>query len=101
MLRSLDTANSASVEDILRAVTDYFLMYKDALGSSTRKKMYGELFLSRMKRTLTDRPWQRCPCKVCQTSKVEVILHRGSNRNKRRGFHNIWWLGEVVRKSQQ
>ena len=41
------------------------------------------------RRTLEDRPWEHCDCGICETSGVEVILFRGSERNKRRGFHNL------------
>lgn len=43
----------------------------------------------RYHRTLADRPWQRCDCAICQAISVEVIIFRASNRNKRRGIHNI------------
>jgi hypothetical protein len=44
----------------------------------------------RYRETLEDRPWQACPCGVCRTAGVEVILFRGTERNKRRGFHNLY-----------
>lgn len=40
-------------------------------------------------RTLSDRPWQACDCDICKRWSVEVIIYRGSERNKRRGFHNV------------
>ena len=40
-------------------------------------------------RTLQDAPWKRCNCDVCSAVGVEVIIFRSSNRNKRRGFHNL------------
>lgn len=39
--------------------------------------------------TLAERPWQQCPCKICREAAVDVIIFRGSNRNKRRGMHNL------------
>lgn len=39
--------------------------------------------------TLRDRPWKRCSCDVCRALGVEVIIFRGNNRNRRRGFHNM------------
>ena len=39
---------------------------------------------------LADRPWQECPCGVCRKVSVEVAIFRASNRNKRRGIHNMW-----------
>jgi len=40
-------------------------------------------------RTLAEKPWKRCKCAVCKDAGVEVIIFRSSNRNKRRGFHNL------------
>lgn len=48
----------------------------------------GEL-RSRYYRTLKDRPWKQCSCPICKALSVEVIIFRGSNRNKRRGIHNM------------
>lgn len=39
--------------------------------------------------TLRDKPWQKCQCSICQTAGIETIIFRASNRNKRRGFHNL------------
>ena len=39
---------------------------------------------------LAARPWESCACRVCREVGVEVIIFRGSNRNRRRGFHNLW-----------
>jgi hypothetical protein len=41
------------------------------------------------RRVLEDRPWQQCACPICQEIGVEVIIFRGNNRNRRRGFHNV------------
>ena len=43
----------------------------------------------RYQRTLNDQPWKSCGCRVCQEAGIEVIIFRASNRNKRRGFHNV------------
>jgi hypothetical protein len=37
---------------------------------------------------LADRPWQLCDCVICQEVGVEVVIFRGNDRNRRRGFHN-------------
>jgi hypothetical protein len=49
-------------------------------------------------RTLEARPWKSCPCEVCRTIGAEVIIFRGSERNKRRGFHNLFVLYERLHK---
>ncbi len=41
------------------------------------------------RRTLTVRPWDLCDCPICKSCSVEVIIFRASNRNKRRGIHNL------------
>lgn len=39
---------------------------------------------------LEARPWRDCPCTICRALGYHVILFRGSERNRRRGFHNLW-----------
>lgn len=41
------------------------------------------------RKVLEDSPWKRCPCAVCKQLKHHVILFRGAERNRRRGFHNV------------
>jgi hypothetical protein len=40
--------------------------------------------------TLEDAPWKNCSCGICEQAGINVILFRGSERNKRRGFHNLY-----------
>jgi hypothetical protein len=42
-----------------------------------------------VQRTLEHKPWKNCDCAVCRDIGVEVIIFRSSNRNKRRGMHNL------------
>jgi hypothetical protein len=42
------------------------------------------------KEILRDRPWKVCPCEVCEAIGVHVMLFRGAERNRRRGFHNLY-----------
>ena len=39
--------------------------------------------------TLEAAPWKRCGCGLCGLVGVDIALFRGSERNKRRGFHNL------------
>jgi hypothetical protein len=39
---------------------------------------------------LTDKPWKSCPCAVCQDLGINVVVFRGAERNRRRGFHNVF-----------
>lgn len=47
-----------------------------------RTEMYRE--------ALEARPWAVCPCEVCRRLGHHVLLFRGAERNRRRGFHNVW-----------
>ena len=39
---------------------------------------------------LKAKPWRDCPCEVCRALGHHVILFRGAERNRRRGFHNLF-----------
>jgi|GEM_PF-6347224 len=89
-LRALNhNSTSHQLDDAFKALEDYALMWGETIKGRKRNEM---------KRTLKDRPWLSCPCKACKHFGVEIILFRGSVRNKARGFHNIWQVGEWVRK---
>lgn len=68
------------VEETLDVLEEY-----DQLITPDRRRMRDAYRL-----TLTDKPWERCPCAICQRNGVEVIIFRGNNRNRRRGFHNTY-----------
>lgn len=38
---------------------------------------------------LEARPWRNCPCDVCRVIGFHVVIFRGAERNRRRGFHNL------------
>lgn len=48
--------------------------------------------------TLHRQPWKYCRCRVCREASIETIIFRGSNRNKRRGFHNIFVFNEHLKR---
>lgn len=39
---------------------------------------------------LEEKPWKYCDCPICQELGVEVVIFRGNDRNRRRGFHNTY-----------
>ena len=73
------TSRQISLEEAMGPL----ITYEDQFGDDQK---YYPLF----KQTLKDRPWENCPCKICQELGVEVIILRGNNRNRRRGFHNTF-----------
>ena len=88
-LRSFDR-EQASLDDTLDAVLAYATPatlgapLERLPGSNTVKSLK-----ERYRRSLGDRPWRRCGCDICKALGVEVMIFRASNRNKRRGMHNM------------
>jgi hypothetical protein len=83
-LRKFD-AGTTTTDDVLSALLEY-----DELAGGGRAGVNGREAAYR--RTLDARPWSDCSCEVCKKVGVEVIIFRGSERNKRRGFHNLYVL---------
>lgn len=78
-----------ALEPTLEAVEAYdFLL--------TRSEDHGFNLMPSYRRTLEDRPWEKCSCPVCEHLGVNVVIFRGSNRNKRRGAHNTAMLYKKV-----
>jgi hypothetical protein len=78
IMERLDASN-ANVTDALDALR----RYDEFCGvKSDHTEMYREV--------LTERPWKACACEVCRSLGHHVILFRGAERNRRRGFHNVW-----------
>lgn len=48
-------------------------------------------------RLLRDRPWEKCDCVICRALGIEVVLFRGNDRNRRRGFHNTYVFYQQLR----
>lgn len=88
-LRAFDRGAS-TVGATLDAVMDYhqFLVRGDGTGAEQQDKALGKT-AALVQRTLEHTPWKECGCDVCRSIGVEVIIFRSSNRNKRRGFHNL------------
>jgi hypothetical protein len=76
-LRGLDGGMGTDIDAVLRVLADYHELFDQR----DRVEEY--------RRTLEERPWTRCRCGICEADGIEVAIFRGSQRNKRRGFHNI------------
>jgi hypothetical protein len=75
----------------LRSTLKALMMY-DKLLAHRRENQDSSERERRYRDTLADRPWSRCKCSVCQELGIDVVIFRGNNRNKRRGFHNLYVL---------
>ncbi|MDA8637284.1 tRNA-guanine transglycosylase DpdA [Rhodospirillales bacterium] len=50
------------------------------------------------RKILEDRPWEECDCAVCRDAGIEAAIFRASNRNKRRGIHNMSVFHEQLKR---
>jgi hypothetical protein len=98
-IRAFDRGAS-TVSATLDAVMDYhqFLVRGDGNGAEHQDKGLDKT-AALVKRTLEHQPWKECGCDVCRRIGVEVIIFRSSNRNKRRGFHNLGVYHRHLRKT--
>lgn len=79
-LRALDRDPAAMPVDDLLDLLDTYVGMLDP-DSNWRAKH---------ERLLRDQPWRACECPVCRALGVEVVIFRGNDRNRRRGFHNLY-----------
>lgn len=79
-------AETCSAEDVL----DTLAAYNAFLGEPDQTVLYRE--------TLEGRPWEACPCAICQDAGINVVVFRGTERNKRRGFHNLYVFNNQLHK---
>lgn len=88
-------------DEDLEAVLETVLEYNAVLATGqayehVRDKPTMEKLRGRYRATLTDKPWRRCGCRICKDVGIEVMIFRASNRNKRRGIHNLAAFKTVV-----
>jgi hypothetical protein len=88
--------SDAELDQLLDAIVEYdtYLLRFGDDGQSLRNKTISK---EKYRRTLEAKPWESCPCEVCQSLGVHVLIFRGTNRNKRRGFHNTWAFYQRLR----
>lgn len=95
-LRAYDH-DDQDLEGVLETVLAYNAVlatgqaYEDVRDHRTIEKLRG-----RYRTTLADKPWRKCDCRICKDVGIEVMIFRASNRNKRRGIHNLAAFKTVV-----
>ena len=83
-------AGSITLDQGLDAVMDYWAALNwDEEASPSRRADAAAKQRNFYANTLVDRPWEQCNCRVCREAGVEALIFRTSNRNKRRGIHNL------------
>ncbi|MFI7208085.1 tRNA-guanine transglycosylase DpdA [Micromonospora aurantiaca (nom. illeg.)] len=88
-LRQYD-AGEIDVEPVVQALADYSAVWD---GKADRSSQY--------RTTLVDRPWQQCSCDLCKAIGIEIVIFRGTERNKRRGFHNLYVFEQRLRAQRE
>lgn len=68
-----------SIPRLLNLLREYDMIHD---GRKDRSEDYGK--------TLEDRPWKTCACRICRKLGIHVVIFRGAERNRRRGFHNLY-----------
>lgn len=86
---SLFDQDRVAVEDVLDALDEY-----DQLITPDRPSNRNLL-----RETLEARPWRSCPCDICRRDGIQVIIFRGNNRNRRRGFHNTYVFYRLLQRA--
>ena len=72
-------AGKASVDRVVEVLVRYEKLHGDP------DKSYRDEYA----RVLEAAPWRDCSCAICCELGIHVIMLRGAERNRRRGFHNI------------
>lgn len=100
-LRAYDQG-TATLEDALERLLDYASLIEEG---RLRRSDVPTLSLGRLRsayyETLSENPWKTCPCAVCRSAKIEVAIFRASNRNKRRGMHNLSVVYDAIQRLNQ
>jgi hypothetical protein len=91
-LRSFD-ASKLNLESTLEALLNYDELLElprngkvNPQSSARRIARHAQMY----RKLLEDQPWKSCDCAICRETGVEVIIFRGNDRNRRRGFHNTY-----------
>lgn len=88
LLADFDTGKrKATTKTVLGALQEYETIHSP---DRSRVEAYRE--------TLEAAPWRACGCDVCKALGHHVMLFRGAERNRRRGFHNVWVFYQRVQR---
>jgi hypothetical protein len=98
-LRAYDVGRG-TVEQTAQAVLSYSKWFSwDPKKSELENERTVWKYREKLERTLRARPWRSCGCPICEKLSIEVVLFRGNNRNRRRGFHNLVVFHQHVKRS--
>ena len=89
----------ANLEDTLQSLIDYSkIILTDHTNLYKDNSVQLEYLHKAYKKLLEDKPWEKCDCQVCKKCGILMSIFRGSNRNKRRGMHNLHVFNKQLKK---
>jgi hypothetical protein len=74
-----------STDALIDRLAEYELLWHGKKDDSTRYRA-----------TLEASPWKQCKCAVCRKIGIHVVVFRGAERNRSRGFHNLYVLRQQL-----
>ncbi len=77
----------ASIPKVIQVLLEYEALVNGG-------KDYGDAY----REILEEQPWKKCACDICKRIGIHVMLFRGAERNRRRGFHNVHVLYRKLRR---
>ncbi len=81
--------DQGDIETLLKTLREYAILNAD---KKDRTCVYREV--------LEDRPWKQVPCAICEALGIHVVLFRGAERNRRRGFHNLYVTNQLLHQQR-
>jgi hypothetical protein len=82
-IRKYDQGLISDIDSLLEDIINYDKIF-------FRESFNEDKFFDLYKTLLHSKNWKECACEICKTLGVDVVIFRGSDRNKRRGFHNTF-----------
>ena len=96
-------SNGGTYNNALHSLREYWELILTEKAKTNQKEANQSLEkqTSNALRTLKDRPWEKCECSICKKIGVDVVIFRGNNRNRRRGFHNLHVYYQHIKEVQR
>lgn len=86
-LKDFDQGKRDDVDEVVDLLCEYERLLNP---KANHREIYREVLLKA--------PWKDCPCDVCRDIGYQVLMFRGAERNRRRGFHNLWVFYRRLRR---
>ena len=101
-LRKYDSGET-SMKAAVNSVREYWKLINSEIAKTNPSKANKEIetLTQRIGPMLSKQPWKKCQCEICKNVGIEIAIFRGNNRNRRRGFHNLYVYGKRLREMKE